>query len=267
MWKNKVYLVSLLLLTMFLAGCGSKVDSVKMELSTDSVDVGEQVLLTAIGYSADGNEMKLDTRARWALNPPHIGEIRAVSNGQAIFVPEAEGPDGAVKITVVVGKATDSATVRIGEKIIASRAIDFAQQGGGLVQTPTTLKYPCISQWNNGGHWLEWDLTILKSSFYTPVLMYASDSSTDVYRNMSLDGNLESNIHFPKTGGFGENPKDWKVVTLEARFIEAGNYSLKLEVPENKTGEMNLAWIALVYPKKFAEEERLVTRVNEILNF
>lgn len=264
MSKYKVYFVCLVIFFTLLVSCSSDVNLVKIKASNKMVDVGEEVNLTAIGFSSDGMEMELDIKASWVLGDPNMGVIKTTSREQAVFIPEKEGT---VSVSVFVGDAFDTITFNIGEKILAIKAIDFVNQGGGIVQFPTDREYPCFSHWNNQGHWLEWNIDIPKNAYYTPLLMYSTGANLPVYRNLSINGELvNEKIEFPNTGGFGQNTEDWQMIALDPVFIEAGQGTLRMEniVPTNEPG-MNLAWIALIYPIELTQEDSIITTVNKLL--
>ena len=121
MRNNKVLLVCLIGLAMLLVGCGSDVHKVIIEPSAERVDMDEELILTAIGFDEEGRMMALDTRAYWSLSDEHMGDIKAVSRDQAVFIPIREG---SVTIYVKVGKATGNLTVDVGQKIISSELIN-----------------------------------------------------------------------------------------------------------------------------------------------
>ncbi len=170
-------------------------------------------------------------------------------------------------VTVTVGDYSDSLQFNVGEKIIAVQSIDFVAQGGGEVQFQYDRTYPCFSHWNDFGHWLEWEVEIPKSGEYTPLWMYSTGARFDVFRSISVDGEIVfESVEFPNTGGFGREPNEWQLLTLDPIYLEAGTRTIRFEniVPEEETG-MNPAWLAFVYPLETAVDSDIISRVNSLL--
>jgi len=185
MRNNKVLLVCLIGLAMLLVGCGSDVHKVIIEPSAERVDMDEELILTAIGFDEEGRMMALDTRAYWSLSDEHMGDIKAVSRDQAVFIPIREG---SVTIYVKVGKATGNLTVDVGQKIIAVRADKYIDTNSKISKLNDSA-YPAIVQTNQEGSWIAWEIELPRKSFYTPVILYACDKEKGTNNNKHLHDN------------------------------------------------------------------------------
>ena len=261
MKKNCLNLAIILALAMLLFGCSSDSIKVKIEVPAGSIDVGDEVVLKVVGLTGMNAPVELGQTPVWEVTS---GTISALEDNQAVFLASEAG---IVTITVRVGEYSDQTQLIVGARIIAVSALDFVAQDGGSVQIQTDRTYPCFSHWDNLGHWLEWEFEIPESAAYVPVIMYSTGARYDVFRSVSVDGQLVlESVEFPNTGGFGRNPEEWRTLALEPIWLEAGKRILHIEniVPEVAAG-LNPAWIALVYPGGLAASPDLVSRVNSIL--
>ncbi|HHT35886.1 MAG: hypothetical protein ACE3NC_10360 [Candidatus Wallacebacter cryptica] len=258
---RKKHLLVLALALILLVGCSSDLAQVRIEMDAASVDVGDEVKLSLVGRTAVGVLTEITETPVWEAVG---GTITPGDDNQAVFVPSEEGR---VTVRVTVGEFTDEISFNVGEKIIAVRSLDFIAQGGGSVQVQTDRTYPCFSHWNDLGHWLEWEFDVPKSGVYVPVMMYSTGARYDVFRSVSVDGELViESVEFPNTGGFGRNPEEWRSIKLEPIYLEAGKRILHIEniVPDVETG-LNPAWIALVHPVELADSPDIVARVDSLL--
>lgn len=271
MRNNKVLLVCLIGLAMLLVGCGSDVHKVIIEPSAERVDMDEELILTAIGFDEEGRMMALDTRAYWLLSDEHMGDIKAVSRDQAVFIPIREG---SVTIYVKVGKATGNLTVDVGQKIIAVRADKYIDTNSKISKLNDSA-YPAIVQTNQEGSWIAWEIELPRKSFYTPVILYACDKSVtrelviEPEEPLSVDdqSGLIQQITFPASGGMGKVKDEWQTMVLEPVFLDAGHYRIYLQNSNGSAGNLSLAWIALVYPIELTEDDYLITTVNKLVGF
>lgn len=259
--RSKLFVALLLVMSLMLAGCSSDLAGVEITTTASVVDVGDEVSLSVVGISTIGTKIDIDQEPVWSTTN---GTITAVGENQAVFTPSEEG---AVTLTVTVGEFSGSLTVNVGERILAVSALDYVAQGGGEVQLKTDRTYPTYSHWNNLGHYLEWEFEVPKAGYYTPIIMYSTGARYDVFRSVSVDGELVlPSVEFPNTGGFGSSASQWNTAVLEPIYLETGKRNIHIEniVPDVETG-MNPAWIALVRPAEVANTADIVQRINAML--
>lgn len=254
-------ITTLLLLTLALSGCSSELARLEVTTDAELVDVGDQITVTAAGLSSMGTKVELDDDVVWSVSG---GTIVAASGTEAVFTPAQEG---SVTITATVGEFSGSLELKIGEKIIAVSALDFVAEGGGEIQVVDGRTYPSFGYWNNEGHYLEWNFEVPKTGDYTLIMMYSTGARFDVYRSISVDGQVViESVEFPNTGGFGREATEWDTNLIGPIKLEAGTRNIHIEniVPDEETG-MNPAWLALVSPVELAETDDIVQRINRML--
>src|SRR5690554_4856442 len=184
MQKKRVIPIVLLALVMLMTGCSSDLASVSIKTNVSIVDVGDEIVLEVEGRTGFNTRIDLEAEANWSTND---GSIVSIDSYQAVFTPSKEG---LATVNVTVGEFSDQISFTVGEQILVIRSLDFVAQGGGEVQTQTDRTYPCFSHWNDLGHWLEWEFEVSKSGEYTPLIMYSTGARYDVFRSVSIDGEL-----------------------------------------------------------------------------
>ncbi|MEN6403785.1 MAG: hypothetical protein ABFD94_17720 [Armatimonadia bacterium] len=143
------------------------------------------------------------------------------------------------------------------ERLIVVQAEDFAEQQGGLAEIVSDRQAvwgKAITKWHNDlGHWLQWKFTVPKTGNYHVIFRYGT-LSEKTRRSLEIDGKVPNptaaEIAFPRTGGFGSSPQDWKYQTLQdaagkdlALPLTAGEHTLRMT---NLGDGMALDFIALV---------------------
>ena len=150
---------------------------------------------------------------------------------------------------------------KLGEdEMIVIQAEDFSAQGAGEVQIKDDRHATwgkMITYWHRDvGHWLEWKLDVPQSARYRVLLRYATSSENPV-RKFELDGEVPhadlAAIKFEPTGGFGGNPKDWRLHTLKdpegndlVIALESGEHTIRMT---NLGDGLGLDFIILVRVK------------------
>ncbi|MEN6302164.1 MAG: carbohydrate-binding protein, partial [Armatimonadia bacterium] len=143
------------------------------------------------------------------------------------------------------------------ERLIVVQAEDFAEQQGGLAEIVSDRQAvwgKAITKWHNDlGHWLQWKFTVPKTGNYHVIFRYGT-LSEKTRRSLEIDGKVPNptaaEIAFPRTGGFGSSPQDWKYQTLQdaagkdlALPLTAGEHTLRMTTLGDG---MALDFIALV---------------------
>jgi hypothetical protein len=143
------------------------------------------------------------------------------------------------------------------ERLVILQAEDFAAQGEGeaeVVSDRHAVWGTAITKWHaHVGHWLQWKVTVPKDARYRVIFRYATLSENS-RRRLELDGAVPdpaaAAVAFPRTGGFGSSPLDWKYLTLQDAAgkdvelsLSAGEHTLRLT---NLGDGLALDFIALV---------------------
>ena len=128
------------------------------------------------------------------------------------------------------------------QKLIVLQAESFAAQEGGLAEIVSDRQAvwgTAITKWHADlGHWLQWKFTVPTAGQYRLVFRYAT-LSDKTRRKLEMDGAVPApaaeQIAFPRTGGFGSSPLDWKYQTLQDQAgqdvtlpLTAGEHTLRM---------------------------------------
>lgn len=166
---------------------------------------------------------------------------------------------GAALMFTPAALASNSAT------IVAFRAVDFVDEGGGEVRFPTDRKYPTFSHWDYAGHWLEWEIDVPHDGIYLTFAMYATGGD-QVPRRMAIDGEPVLDMIFWTTGDF----RTYQFGYFEPVELKAGRHRLRMTVtaPEGQHAGINLAWLAFATPEIFElSDEEIVQTIEDMLGF
>lgn len=134
--------------------------------------------------------------------------------------------------------------------LVMVQAEDFTAQGGGAVEVTDRGANvgQMITKWHQDpDHWLEWALPVPREGRYLLYARYGTGSE-NARRSLTIDGESPGGayeeISFPKTGGFGRSPEEWRVKRLgPALTLGAGERTLRLT---NLGDGLALDYIALV---------------------
>lgn len=158
-------------------------------------------------------------------------------------------------VTVLANEAT----------IVAFKAGDFIEQGGGEVRFPTDRQYPTISHWDYTGHWLEWEVDVPEDGVYLTFAMYGTGNHL-VDRQLIIDGEPVLDLLFWTTDDF----RTYKLGFFDPVTLTAGKHRVRLLVSANE-GEhagINLAWFAFATPEIFAlEDAEIVAAIDQVLGY
>lgn len=128
------------------------------------------------------------------------------------------------------------------ERMIVIQAEDMAAQGVGTAEVVSdrhAVWGTAVTKWHaDEGHWIEWKFTVPETARYRVIFRYSTDSE-NTRRRLEIDGAVPdpaaAQIAFPRTGGFGHNPADWKYLTLQdaagndvALPLTAGEHTLRM---------------------------------------
>lgn len=135
----------------------------------------------------------------------------------------------------VLGAAADS--------IVAVRAIDYINQDGGSVQSPSGRAYPTLSHWDYTGHWLEWEIDVPADGIYIPAMMYGTGND-QVARQLSVDGEPVLDMVVFTTGDF----RTYNIGYYDIVTLTAGKHIIRITntAPEGQHAGINPAWIAFL---------------------
>jgi hypothetical protein len=142
------------------------------------------------------------------------------------------------------------------EKLIVLQAEDMAEQQGGLAEVVADRQAvwgTAVTKWHSSlGHWLQWKLTVPETGRYRIIFRYAT-LNENTKRKLEIDGAVPTTaaaeIAFPRTGGYGMVPSDWKYLPLQeagqaaALPLTAGEHTLRMT---NLGDGIALDFIALV---------------------
>lgn len=119
----------------------------------------------------------------------------------------------------------------------------FSDQGGGAVLLQPDRYYATFSDWDDEGHWLEWELDIPEEGNYIPVFTYTTDHGP-VNRSLAINGDIDAEqVVFDNTGGWGELEQDWQTLTFNQEITLNGGVNL-VRMDNDGSGGLNLANIA-----------------------
>lgn len=169
-------------------------------------------------------------------------------------------------ILLIAILAISSITVAATEKIAAVRAVDYVNQGGGEVQSPSGRAYPTLSHWDYVGHWLEWQIDIPENGTYIPVAMYGTGNEY-ADRQLSIDGEHKLDMLFFSTGDF----QVYDIGYFNAIDLTAGEQIIRLTVSgsDGVHAGVNPAWIAFIPLELLFEltDDQIISIVEEKLGF
>ena len=128
------------------------------------------------------------------------------------------------------------------ERMVVVQAEDMAAQGEGLAEVVSDRQAvwgTAVTKWHaDQGHWLQWKFTVPATARYRVIFRYAT-LSENTRRRLEMDGAVPSpaaaEVAFPRTGGFGSSPLDWKYLTLADKAgqdvtlpLTAGEHTLRM---------------------------------------
>lgn len=128
------------------------------------------------------------------------------------------------------------------ERMIVIQAEDFVAQGEGLAEVVAdrhAVWGTAVTKWHADlGHWIEWKFTVPEDARYRLIFRYGTDSE-NARRKVEIDGTVPldcaADVAFARTGGYGNNPGDWKYLTLQDAAgkeallpLRAGEHTLRM---------------------------------------
>lgn len=141
------------------------------------------------------------------------------------------------------------------------QAENMAGEGGGKV-TVSDKKVGAygssLLQWNNKGHWLDYDVDVRQDGYYQVILKYCREGGATL-RSLQIDGAFPSEaarkMELPGTGGWSNGADNWELYTLRwpeldkpaLVYLKAGRHRLRLENPVGDEG-VNLDYIVIAAP-------------------
>ncbi len=146
------------------------------------------------------------------------------------------------KEALVPFKKPDWMTETPDERMVVIQAEDFAEEGVGTVGVMDDRHATwgtMITKWHADiGHWVKWDFEVPADGRYRMIFRYATGSE-DTRRKVEIDGAVPreaaAEVAFPKSGGYGNHPDDWRYMPLAdadgseiALELSAGEHTLTM---------------------------------------
>lgn len=109
--------------------------------------------------------------------------------------------------------------VPTGTRVVV-QAEDFTAQGGGKVVIATNKTGQIgnsFANWNDEGHWLEWEIEAPADGYYNLSLVYCTQLN-NAEREIQVNGVVQepyAPFRLPTTGGYSNGTDDWRLFTAQ----------------------------------------------------
>lgn len=138
--------------------------------------------------------------------------------------------------------------------VVRTEAESFLAEGGGTIHVRTdklAASGLSLSHWDSLAHWLEWEVEAPRDDHYFLVVRFATPQNAT--RAFSLDGQPQTPLSFPATGGYGSDSIDnWNTVAMGgedgrplALRLSRGAHRIRLENTDGAGLNLDyLDWVA-----------------------